>query len=178
LTGGRPFSSNPCLRTEWAWAHSRRSAAGYLNVAAPAAGDAFTFGAAAVRDGLARATSVGINVRSVWLDVEGGNHWSTDTAANVRVLRGAISALQAARVAVGIYSTPLDWTRITHDAPVQLPIWQALPDGRKIAQGCTNPGFGGRTPDLVQAVFSAPDGHEVDGDLVCTSRPDLLRLLN
>ena len=46
-----------------------------------------------------------------------------------------------------------------------------------LGHGCGGPGFGGRTPDLVQAVFSAPDGHQVDGDLVCTLRPDLMRVL-
>ena len=58
-----------------------------------------------------------------------------------------------------------------------IPVWKALPDGRRIVYGCGGPGFGGRTPDLVQAVFSAPDGHQVDGDLVCALRPDLLRVL-
>lgn len=177
LTGGRPFRSNPCLRAEWAWARSRASAAGYLNLAAPGVGDPVAYGAASARDGLARASSSGVRLRAVWLDVEVGNHWSSDAAVNSQVIRGATSALQAAGVSVGIYSTPLDWRQITHGATLTIPIWQALADGRKIAQGCASRGFGGRTPDLVQAVFLAPDGHEVDGDLICTSRPDFLRLL-
>jgi hypothetical protein len=178
VNGGRPFSSNPCLRAEWAWARSRSTASGYLNLAAPpGAGAPVDYGAAAARDGLARASSTGIRLRSVWLDVEVSNHWSADAGVNRQVIGGAISALQAAGVAVGIYSTPLDWRRITHGATVTVPLWQALPDGRKIAQGCAGAGFGGRAPDLVQAVFSAPDGHQVDGDLICTSRPDLRRLL-
>lgn len=179
VNGGRPFSSNPCLRAEWSWARTRSAASGYLNLAAPpGAGAPVDYGAAAARDGLARASSTGIRLRSVWLDVEVSNHWSADAGVNRLVIGGAISAVQAAGVAVGIYSTPLDWRRITHGAPVTVPLWQALPDGRKIAQGCAGAGFGGRAPDLVQAVFSAPDGHQVDGDLICTSRPDLRRLLS
>lgn len=63
---------------------------------------------------------------------------------------------------------PLDPDRFT-------PSWRTLRD--LLGHGCGGPGAGGRTPDLVQAVFSAPDGHQVDGDLVCTLRPDLLRVL-
>lgn len=177
LTGGRPFHSNTCLRAEWAWARSRQSAAGYLNLAAPAAGDPVAYGAATARDGLARASAAGVRPRSVWLDVEVGNHWSPDAAFNTQVIRGAVRELQAAGVSVGVYSTPLDWRQITLDAALTVPVWQALADGRKIAQGCASTGFGGRTPDLVQAVFLAPDGHEVDGDLICSSRSDFLRQL-
>jgi hypothetical protein len=177
INGGRPFSTNPCLRAEWQWARSRRQPGAYLNLAAPMSGDPLAYGAATARDSTARAAADGVRLRSVWLDVEVGNHWSPDAAVNAKVIQGAIGALQAVGVAVGVYSTPLDWRRITHEALLTIPVWQAIADGRQIAQGCSSSGFGGRSPDLVQAVFTAPDGHEVDGNLICTSRPDFLRVL-
>jgi hypothetical protein len=177
VTGGRPFSTNPCLRAQWAWARSRGSASGYLNLAAPKGNDPFAFGVATARDALARARKDGIDVPSMWLDVEIGNHWTADVRANTRVVAGAITELRTQGVQAGVYSTPLDWHQITNGAALSVPVWMAVPDGRKIAGGCASPGFGGRKPDLVQAVFLAPDGHEVDGDLRCTTRPDFLRML-
>ena len=56
----------------------------------------------------------------------------------MQVITGAMRALQAAGIAVGIYSAALDWRLITGDAQLTVPIWQALPDGSKIAQGCMN----------------------------------------
>lgn len=176
VTNGRPFTTNPCLRAEWAWARSRTSSAGYLNLAAPRTGDPFAYGAATARDALARARSTGVGLHSLWLDVEIGNHWAADAGANRQVVLGAITALQTQGVSPGVYSTPLDWRQITHGASLTVPIWMAVRDGRKIAAGCASTGFGGRTPDLIQAVFSAPDGHEVDGDLICTSRADFVRM--
>jgi hypothetical protein len=177
VTNGHPFSTNPCLRTQWAWARSRTSATGYLNLAAPTAGDPFAFGVATVRDALARTRQDGITVPSMWLDVEVGNHWTPDVVANTQVVAGAISELRTQGIPAGVYSTPLDWSQITHGAALSVPVWMAVRDGRKIADGCASSGFGGRTPDLVQAVFLARDGHEVDGDLICTSRADFLHML-
>lgn len=177
VTGGRPFTTNPCLRAEWAWARSRTSSAGYLNLAAPRSGDPFAYGAATARDALARARSEGVRLHSLWLDVEIGNHWAADAGSNRQVVRGAITALKGQGVSAGVYSTPLDWRQITRGASLTVPIWMAVRDGRKIGDGCASTGFGGRTPDLIQAVFSAPDRHEVDGDLICTSRADFVRML-
>lgn len=178
ITDGRPFSTNRCLAAQGRWARTRAKPGAYVNLAFPRDGrDPAAYGAATVRDALARAAAAGLRVRSLWLDVEIGNHWSVDPASNERVVRGAEQALAALGLPVGVYSSLRDWQRITGDARLTIPVWKALPDGRRIVHGCGGPGFAGRTPDLVQAVFSAPDGHQVDGDLVCTLRPDLLRVL-
>ena len=178
LTNGHPFSTNRCLAAQGRWARSRSKPGAYVNLAFPRDGsNPRAYGARTVVDALARAAQEGVTVRSLWLDIEVGNHWSGDKAANVQVLRGAEAALKARGLGVGVYSSPLDWHRITGDTPLTIPVWQALPDGRVIVQGCTSAGFGGRSPDLVQAVFSAPDGHQVDGDLICTARPDFQRII-
>jgi len=178
LSGGRPMTDNRCLVAEWRWALTRTQRAGYVNLAAPASGqDPAAYGAATVRYALASARRSGVAFRGLWLDVEVGNHWTDDPATNTAVVRGAALAAQQAGIQPGVYSSRLDWTIITGDAPLSLPEWEAIADGRKLAAACAEPGFGGRSPDVVQAVFSTA-GHDVDGDLRCTDDSALLRLLS
>lgn len=178
LSGGRPMTTNRCAASEWRWARTRTMRAGYVNLAAPPAGqDPTAYGTATVRYALRQAAAAGIHVRGLWLDVEVGNAWSRDGAVNVAVIRGAATAAQTVGVQPGVYSSRIDWTILTGDAALTLPEWQAVPDGRQIGAACTEPGFGRRKPDLVQAVY-ATGGHNIDGDLRCTEDPALLRLLS
>jgi hypothetical protein len=178
ITNGHPLSSNQCLAQQWRWAATRAHHSGYLNLAYPQDGQpAQDFGGATVRDALATAHSAGIRLRGVWLDIEIGNHWSPHPAKNLNVIRDALAAVHAAKVQAGIYTSPLDWQIITGGAPIDVPLWKAVPDGRTLGASCKGAPIGGHPPDLVQAVFRAPDGHLVDGDLQCTSGPDFLRAL-
>jgi hypothetical protein len=177
LTGGRPLTTNRCLSAEWRWALTRDRRAGYINLSAPPAGvSPESFGATTVSEALSSARAAGVHLTGVWLDVEVGNAWSTDRTVNVAVIAGAATALQAAGLQPGIYSSLLDWHLITGDAAVHVPEWKAVPDGRRLGAGCAEAGFGGRKAHLVQAVFNAGD-HNVDGSAQCTLTPDLTRLL-
>lgn len=178
ITNGHPLSSNPCLGQQWHWAASRAHHSAYLNLAYPQDPQtAEDFGGATVRNALATAHAAGMKLRGVWLDVEIGNHWSAEPANNLNVIQDALAALRAANVQAGIYTSPLDWQIITGGAPIDVPLWKAVPDGRTLGASCQGAPIGGHPPDLVQAVFRAPDGHLVDGDLQCTAAPDLLRAL-
>jgi hypothetical protein len=177
LSGGRPMTTNRCVAEEWRWAQSRKLRAGYVNLAAPPAGqDPVAYGAATVRFALDAARASGMRMSGLWLDVEVGNAWSKDPAVNVAVVRGAATAATAAGVQPGVYSSRMDWTILTGNASLSMPEWRAVPDGRVLGASCAEPGFGGRQPDLVQAVFST-SGHNIDGDLRCTNDPALQRLL-
>jgi hypothetical protein len=145
LTGGRPFTANPCVAAEWAWATTAGSGGGvYVNLAAavpggPAemhgpAGDckvtdlpcqtynqaANTIGAA-----LAVARANGVTAPMWWLDVEVMNHWSANTALNTLTVKAAAETLAHSGIRAGVYSTPLMWRTITDGARMDLPVWVA-----------------------------------------------------
>lgn len=171
------MTGNPCLGQQWRWALTRPRRAAYVNLAAAPAGvSPSAYGAATVRDALARAVAAGVRVSGLWLDVEVGNAWTADQQANVAVVSAAVDAVRSAGLQPGIYSSRADWRIITGDAAVRVPEWKAVPDGRRLAAGCREAGFGGRPADLVQAVFSVGNDN-VDGSAQCTLTPDLIRLL-
>lgn len=143
VTGGRPFSSNPCLPAEFAWAASKGNAALYMNTANPApqssyywpssgssdpalcrdnrslsdSGCAYNYGWHAAENALRTATeSIGASASSVvwWLDVETANSWNGTPAANAADIQGSIDYLRSQGVPmVGIYSTSYQWGVIT-----------------------------------------------------------------
>lgn len=143
LNQGRPFSANPCLGEQYAWATGRPgSAAIYVNTANPAprsdfywprsgrrdpalcrdagsttdAGCAYNYGWHAAADAMSTGRKLGRAVlgHTWWLDVETTNTWNGDGRANTAVLQGMYDYLRSHGVAkVGLYSTGYQWKRIT-----------------------------------------------------------------
>lgn len=143
VTGGRAYSANPCLATQYKWAKGRPGgAAVYVNTGNPAPasqfywpasgsrdpalcvdagstrdpGCAYDYGWHAATDALAVADKADPGIRKLtwWLDVETANSWNGDGAANTASLQGALDRLRSAGVpSVGLYSTGYQWSTIT-----------------------------------------------------------------
>jgi len=198
VTGGKAFTTNPCLSDEAAWSQSGGHAAGvYMNLNAPdlsdAADPAFAartghgpegacapgdagcvlgnFGAAAANAAWATASAHGISAPMWWLDVETANTWSPNLALNRRVIRAAVRALRHRGVAVGIYSTAYQWEAITGGLQLGLPVWVAgAPDPVSAAAWCDGRGsFNGGPTWLVQALPNAYDEDAACGPVLGAS---------
>jgi hypothetical protein len=175
VNGGRPFTDNPCLAQQVAYAKQRSGYAAYLNLDAPRGEDPKSYGARAALDGLARARRAGLHAQTIWLDVEVLNHWSDDAAMNVAVINGAASALQSRGITVGIYSSVPMWQAITGGASVTMPVWLATSvlDYRDVQPLC-KAGLGGRPAEMAQYVASA-NGQLIDIDVLCNNAiPDVV----
>ena len=128
VTGGRPFSPNPCLAREFAWALSATSPTQphlglYMNVANPGpqssnwpngattprscTGDwtadcAYDYGWLSAHDAYARAVLVVGDPAAAqypwWLDVEAANSWSTDNSTNASTVQGILDYLHSVNV--------------------------------------------------------------------------------
>ena len=99
VTGGRPFTQNPCLAQEWQWALSNRGApAYYMNISDPGTADPSGYGASAAAYALnyaSSATGASSAVNHVWwIDVETANTWSSNQAANAALIQGALTYLK------------------------------------------------------------------------------------
>lgn len=143
VTDGLPWSTNPCLAHEYAWAASRSYSALYMNTANPAptssfywpqsgsrdpalcidststvdGGCAYDYGWHAAANALASAqAAIGPAAGTVdwWLDVEIGNSWNGDAFSNAADIQGSIDYLRSQGIpAVGIYSTSEQWSFVT-----------------------------------------------------------------
>jgi len=180
VTAGHLFSTNPCLDDEWRWATAHGSFAGvYLNTNAFTADELQAFlsadgrlcngnvgcalyewGRRGALDALRAAAN--LSAPRWWLDVETGNEWLPDPAANTVILRGVIDTLVGAGKTVGIYSTQSQWDRITGSAVVNLPTWIAGGPDAAPSSWCAGHSFGGGHAWLVQAL----DGL-YDTDVLC-----------
>ena len=176
LTGGRPFTANPCMDREAAYARTRTGYSAYLNIDAPRVGSASDYGRRLARDALARLAAAKLTAPTIWLDVETLNHWA-DPATNVAVINAALQTIQKAGLSAGIYSSGPMWQQITGGAQVNVPVWLAMSitDPRQLGAGCRQ-GFGGRP--AVMAQYVATDGqHLVDVDVLCSrSLPRSVRM--
>jgi len=177
VNGGRPFSDNPCLAQQIAYAKQRSGYAAYLNLSAPRGVDPTTYGRQSAIDGLHRARAAGLHLRVLWLDVEVLNHWSADPAVNVAVINGAVSALHAHGVTAGVYSSTPMWQQITGGAAVNMPVWLATSviDYRDVQPLCRE-GLGGHPAVMAQYVAAA-NGQLIDVDVLCNNAlPDVVRM--
>ncbi len=143
VTGGLPFSANPCLASQFGWANSRGNAALYMNTANPAprssyywpasgssdpaicrdnnsvsdSGCAYDYGwhaAAAALEVAKKELGSTASAVAWWLDVETANSWNGTAAANAADLQGSIDYLRSQNIpVVGIYSTNYQWELIT-----------------------------------------------------------------
>jgi hypothetical protein len=179
VTGGRPFSQNPCFAEQWRWASTHGDGAGvYLNLAwtnptdrrgltgpagTCAVGElpclAYNASAANVREAIEFARANGANPPVWWLDVEIFNQWSPYKDLNSYVVKAAIDTLAASGVRAGIYSSPLMWRRITGGVRFDVPIWLADIVGAADAPGWCGPerAFSGGPIWMVQALPGAWD---------------------
>ena len=128
VNDGRPYTANPCLVQEDRWASASGVVEFYMNTANPgvAAPDAYAYGFDAARDAYGSATAQ-VNAgpgHEWWLDVETGNSWSGDQAANSAVIAGSVGFFQGRGIWIGIYSTRYQWGVITGGASMPLvPTW-------------------------------------------------------
>ncbi|HET6795101.1 MAG TPA: hypothetical protein VFH45_11690 [Acidimicrobiales bacterium] len=182
LNDGHAFSVNPCLTSEVAWAGPEHGL--YLNLNSPngstfgqgangpagscSSGDshcwAYNYGWNAAVWSMAQADAAAATTQNLWLDVETGNYWSSDSGANALVVKGAVDAIHSQGLTVGIYSTPYQWGVITGGATIGVPVWVAT------GMAMSNPGswctsahaFNGGPVWMVQY---GQDGF--DGDYAC-----------
>lgn len=189
INNGRAYSVNPCFVRQWRAARRPRSiyvnssyyapnlirasagchaaALRQLPSADTAHRDAYAIGCGAAEHALgiaARADALGATMW--WIDVESSNSWDDqDLDLNRDSLLGQIERLDAAGIAVGLYSSPHEWEIVTGrwQAPWARANW--LPS-RSVAGACAAPGFSGAPVWLVQEPDPAQDP-QVDVDHVC-----------
>jgi hypothetical protein len=185
--GGRDaFSYNSCLFTEVSWFGSATVAL-YLKLSSPEfgqprQGDTGPAGTCSATDALCRGYNYGWNLVTDayryaasqrvfsglwWLDVEGPPNftpqlWGPNTAANSRVISGAINALTALGRQAGIYSNSVQWPLIAGTYAPLLPTWQARPNSPPATQYCSTSLFTTGPVWLVQYGNSP-----FDRDLAC-----------
>ena len=185
VTDGHLFDMNPCLDEQHRWSTRNGSLGGlYVNVNWPsraaepelaarmadACGAAdlpcqlYQWGFRGVTAAIDGADALDVSAPMWWLDVETVNRWSGDKALNSRIIQGAIDALEARDIAVGIYSTWYQWGVIAGDFSPGLPNWVAGPNNaEEAAEACVNGRtFGGGVPWMVQYPFKG-----FDGNLLC-----------
>ncbi|MGH7776667.1 MAG: hypothetical protein ACREPI_05755 [Candidatus Dormibacterales bacterium] len=181
VTGGRPFTANPCLASEFAWA----SAGGvlpslYVNLAFGLSANGpcsavdpacrpYDYGWSTARSAFLQAwaatSGASLDTRVWWLDVETGNIWSGDRFANSMVVRGAVSFFHSVHREVGVYSVAPMWRGITGGyAPPGVPNWVAgASDGRDYSR-CFMPLWPGASVSMYQYL---PPGAQFDGNHSC-----------
>ncbi|MCU1461643.1 MAG: hypothetical protein JWO37_1718 [Acidimicrobiales bacterium] len=140
VNGGKPFTANPCLGSEYQWALAApKPPQFYVNTAAPGPASAqwnqtdpkpgcdntadnlncaYDYGYHAALDAFTSAdtaTTGGAANHTWWLDVETANSWSsTSKVANAAAVHGFVDFLSSQPgVTVGIYSTGYQWGVIT-----------------------------------------------------------------
>jgi hypothetical protein len=184
LTDGTGAAPNPCLDDQVAWAREHGTRIGvYLVAAYPSAAQLAAaddgplaqcgakqacrlrnVGAAEAAQAMSTIRGADIHPPLVWVDVEfrSDGPWSHHVAANLAVLQGIARGLRSARMRFGVYTTPLMWTDITGNYPLQVPNW--LPTGdrspRHARALCERTATGGPTW-LVQYTRT------LDEDLTC-----------
>ncbi len=188
VTGGHPFSANPCLAAEFATARRPATTQLYLNITAPVSSHAamgrtgpagtcssvqqlcraYNYGYNAAREALAYAARrLGdAAVRTTWwLDVELGFGWSSSTRVNARAIAGALAYIRGRHLAVGVYSTAFQWRTIAGRYRPGSPIWYATVSRSAIAARRHCATASSFTGGPVRMVQYAPGG--LDADVTC-----------
>lgn len=129
VNGGKAFTHNSCLFTEYFWAkHAETAPSLYMNLNYPSgetssfgmsgcskdddACQAYHYGYYAAEDAYRYALLQFATSNMWWIDIETANTWSDDTLFNNKVLDGTIDFLKSAYVQTGVYSTKKQWTEI------------------------------------------------------------------
>jgi len=152
VTGGQPFSPNPCLAGQFPWAVATNYPEFYINLQYGETNNgplhcsgqdtgclAYNYGYETAEWAAQYASSVtggaSNNVPMWWLDVETENVWAGDPNQNSYVIQGALDWFQRTmNRGVGVYSTSYQWGEIAGSyAPPGVPNWvagaSALDDG-------------------------------------------------
>ncbi|HEY7780579.1 MAG TPA: hypothetical protein VIC85_10255 [Ktedonobacterales bacterium] len=186
VTGGRPYTQNPCLREEYIWALDAVDTAPsvYMNLdfpTPPPTGQSltgsppacrrdgvalcppYTYGYEAARQAIAYAEARGVTAHVWWLDTETENAWSDDVNANFQAIRGALTALRDHGLTAGVYSTRYQWRQIAGANDPKAPMWVAGATGENPHTSCS-PLFAFGSGKIWLTQF--PNGN-FDGDYVC-----------
>ena len=182
VTGGRPFSGNPCLGNEWGWARGASFAGGaqaYLNLEIDGTSTgphrcgaddhvcrAYDYGYISALEAMARAGGQGIRPDFWWLDVEVGNYWSdVDPGLNARTVQGAIDAFLQRGYPVGIYSSVDQWAQIMPDSyHPGIPTWLAVVGDAASVGSLCSPSHSLTGGPVLMVQY---DDHFFDWDFVC-----------
>ena len=184
--GGRAFTTNPCLASEYRWAASATApglAAFYMNTGNPGTagshwldpgpracsgasndrGCAYNYGWNTAAHAFAYASSqAGASAATShgwWLDVETANSWSADTSLNTVTIKAARAYLRSKNVKyVGVYSTAYQWGVITGGARIGGPAWAAGAPSAADAPSRCGTGFTGGSVKFVQYPSGGYDG--------------------
>jgi hypothetical protein len=147
VTGGKPYTKNPCFRAQYAEARRHGVVRFYMNLNKPRgeitmrgpAGHCnrhnwscrgYNYGwhaaSAAWRYAASQIGTAPLRTRW-WLDVETSNTWSSNTRINARVIAGALAFLRSRGHAdrVGVYSTNYQWRRIAGSYRPGVAVWYA-----------------------------------------------------
>ncbi len=141
-TGGRAFTANSCLASEYSWVQNGTTTAPslYMNLNYPAGstaseGNSGPAGTCAKSNKACFAYNYGYNAAAYafargasstmwWLDIETGNSWSKTQSLNDDVIEGATDYIQQHGATAGVYSTAYMWKTIAGSSfrPGMIPI--------------------------------------------------------
>jgi hypothetical protein len=185
VTGGRAFTDNSCLTTEFSWANGLATPASlYMNLNSPIGSTASkrmtgpygnckksdklcqaeNYGYNAAQDASTYAQQQGASSSQWWLDIETANSWSSSHTLNQGTINGAVRFFNEKTIAIGVYSTQSMWNKITGGYKNLLPAWLATTATTPAAYCSSTYSFTGGTIYLVQ--YSNP-AVSVDSDYAC-----------
>jgi hypothetical protein len=175
VTGGRPFTNNSCLGSEFqAVVAKGLQPSLYMNTAGPVGPNAKKYEnmgpkTCSKNDRVCLAYNFGYQMAIAagnYAASQGAsaNSWTKDTSENTSTLQGAIDALTALGIGnVGVYSVPSQWATITGNASLGVPAWVAGAPSLNAAPGlCSPASFAGGPVWLVQSF-----GGTYDEDYAC-----------
>ena len=177
VNGGSAFTDNTCFASEAAWGGAGLSV--YLNVNSPQGSnpsqwdegpdgsctigdlscESYNYGYNTAQLSMATARAAGYGTQTWWLDVETGNYWTSDTAANDQVIAGAVAAITSAGGTAAIYSTDYQWGEIAGTYVPNVSAW--YPTGLAASASsswCAGTSFAGGPIALVQGAAGPYDG--------------------
>lgn len=176
VNGGWAFTGNPCFDSEARWAGNNLTT--YINLNSPRgpAGDwargpagrcapgalaceSYNYGYNTAEFSVRSAARLRAHSSTWWLDVETASYWSSDQAANARVVAGAVAALRANRLKPAVYSTGYQWDIITGGYRPGTTAW--YPTGiftHSPSRWCKPTSFAGGPVSLVQSMNGRFDG--------------------
>ncbi len=143
VTGGRSFTHNPCLRSEFLWARQAMyPPTFYINLTYPPVPyrkglGPYDYGYETARDAYEYAVSQDAISPLWWLDVQIKSTWAADQTINQAVAQGAIDFFREKKISIGLSTTPHQWHRIMGDFNTGLPNWiPGIPGKSKALEYC------------------------------------------
>jgi hypothetical protein len=184
ITDGRPFTTNPCLGSQYGWAKGSRMPGGaqaYVNLEIDGSSNgphhcgaddhacrAYDYGLLTAVDAMGRAGAQGVRPDFWWLDVEVGNNWSDDHPDwNARTVQGAIDAFVLRGYSAGIYSSVDQWAQIVPDSyHPGVPTWLAVVGDSAVAPSLCGPRHSLTGGPVLMVQY---DDHGFDQDYICAA---------